>query len=159
MNVVKTRRVTYPLAQKLRRGPGIGVVAALARAEAAVAGIQDRLVAEVDTHIAAAEAAFGEGPSDAGDDAVLRLADSGERLVGIAGACGLAPVAEAALGLCDLIDWMQQYSRFEGQALGVHVAALRLLRVSKNTDAATHVLNGLARVRARFVDGPGNVSS
>ena len=153
MSVVKTHRVKYRLADKLRRGPGIGVAAALARAEAAVAGMRDQLLAEVDTHIAAAEVALAGCRPGAADAEMLRLSDCGERLIGIAGACGMGPLADASLGLCDLIDWMQQASRFEAEALAVHVAALRLLRSNESTEAAAQVLGGLARVRARYLDG------
>lgn len=159
MSVVKTHRVTYPLAQKVRRGPRIGVAMAITRAEAAVAGMRDRLLSQVDEQIAAAELALQEHSSNGSDAALAQLADCGEQLIGISGACGLPALADAALGLCDLLDWMQQSSRFQAQALAVHVAALRLLRAKEDAGAARHVLDGLARVRARVVDGPDHVAS
>ncbi len=154
MSVVKTHRVNYRLARQLREGRGIGTSVAIARAEAAVASISDRLLQEVDDNIATAEAALSNCTGDPHGPAVAEIYECSDRIVGVAAACGLEAVASAALGVCDLIDWMQQASRFESVVLGVHVSALRLLRNDTASEAAEDVLAGLSRVRARFTCGP-----
>ena len=57
MTSVSFRNVKYTLAKKVRTGPGLARSTALQRAEAAVAGMRDELLAELEIQIAAAEAA------------------------------------------------------------------------------------------------------
>ena len=150
MSTMKLHRPRYRIAAQLRRGPGLSVAHAVRRAEAAVAELREALLAEVDTQIALAEAAIGDGL--AGDRTTAeRIYDSADRLAGVAGACGFPAVAEAALGACDLIDWMREV-RWEPKALAVHVAALRVLRGGASGLAAAQVLEGLTRVRAHLFE-------
>jgi hypothetical protein len=64
-------------------------------------------------------------------------------------------VVEAALGLCDLVDWFQQSGQTEQRALEVHVSAFRLLRHTTEPAAREPVLAGLNKVRERYL-GPQN---
>ena len=151
MSVVKVYKARHTLATKLRTGPMTGVPAAVQRAEAAIAAIVDKLLAAVDADIDAAELALAEYMQDQAPAAMQRIYDCGDRLAGIGAACGLRPLADAALGTCELLDGMVVTGRSDPRAIAVHVAALRLLRQAGDQDTG-NVLTGLARVRDRFAD-------
>ena len=147
MSVVRVYKPKYRLARQLRTDPNITTATAIRQAEAAVASLRERLLTEVDDQIARAEAALIDVLGTADREATERIYDCGDRLSGVAGACGLGALGDAALGACDLIDWMRQNEHWEPNALAVHVAALRLLRGGPDEAAAKDVLDGLARVR------------
>lgn len=157
MTTVSFRKAKYRLATQLRTGPGLTRSVALQRAEAAVAGMRDQLLAELDAEIAAAEAALADALSQSGGPALDLIYDCGDRLAGIAGACGREGVADAALGACDLIDWMRSEQKWSSKALTVHVSAFRVLKDDETGQAAPAVLEGLAKVRAHTF-GPGEGS-
>jgi hypothetical protein len=58
-------------------------------------------------------------------------------------------VDKALTSLCDLLDALRTQDRFERDAIGVHLSAWRLL-MTLPQDAADPVLEGLAKVSARF---------
>ncbi|PZQ64323.1 MAG: hypothetical protein DI570_05815 [Phenylobacterium zucineum] len=149
MTSVSFRKAKYRLASQLRTGPGLSRSTALQRAEAAVAGMREQLLAELDAKIAAAEAALADALRQKGGPALDVIYDCGDGLAGIAGACGQDAVADAALGACDLIDWMRSEQRWSANALTVHVSAFRVLKDDQTGAAAPAVLDGLAKVRAR----------
>lgn len=151
MSVVKVHKPRHKLATKLRLGKLMDVPAAVKRAEAAVAEIADKLLVAVDADIEAAEAALGVYMQAPGPAPMKVIYDCGDRLAGIAAACGMRPLADAALGTCELLDGMTTTGRSDPRAVAVHVAALRLLRQGGDEGAAS-VLSGLARVRERFAD-------
>lgn len=151
MSVVKVHKPRYTLATKLRTGKMTDVPSAVKRAEAAIAAIADKLLEAVDADLDAAELALAEYMQQPGPEAMQRIYDCGDRLAGICAACGLRPLADAALGTCELLDGMATTGRNDPRAVAVHVAALRLLRQSEDQDAES-VLSGLARVRQRFAD-------
>ena len=96
MTSVSFRNVKYTLAKKVRTGPGLARSTALQRAEAAVAGMRDELLAELEIQIAAAEAAFAAALPQRGGPGLATIYECGDRLAGIAGACGCESVADAA---------------------------------------------------------------
>lgn len=149
MTVIK-KKVNLALTKQIKAPGGIGVSMAIMRANKAVEGMRGKLLETVDGHIADAEAAMAavEGP-----DTLQRLYDAADQLMAIAGACDLPGVVEAATGTCDLVDWLQQRGKVEKRALEVHVAAFRLLRLTTEPAASGPVLDGLKKVRERFL-GP-----
>ncbi|WP_300572550.1 hypothetical protein [Phenylobacterium sp.] len=56
-------------------------------------------------------------------------------------------LSDAALGLCDLLDWMQDGEHWDAAAVHVHVGALRVLRRESSEAACDNVLAGLRKVR------------
>jgi hypothetical protein len=150
MSVVKVHKPRHTLAKKLRTGTLMDVPLAVRRAEAAIAAISDKLLAAVDADLDLAEAALADYLRNPTPDAMQRIYDCGDRLAGICAACGLRPLADAALGACELLDLMATSGRSDARAVAVHVSALRLLR--QGDEGSANVLAGLARVRQRFVD-------
>jgi hypothetical protein len=149
MTVLK-KKVNLAITKQIKAPGGIGVSMAIMRANKAVEGMRGRLLENVDENIAEVEAAAAvvKTPDD-----LQRLYDAADQLVAIAGACDLPGVVEAALGLCDLVDWLQQQGKVEKRSLEVHVAAFRLLRATNEPAASGPVLDGLKKVRARYL-GP-----
>lgn len=145
MTVVIKRKVNYRLAEQLRRGDLVQVSVAVRRAEAMVEEMQDELMIAVDAEIDAAEKLVGT----IRPGAVSPLYECAERLFGIAGACHMKVLSDAALGLCDLLDWMQDGDRWDAASVHVHVGALRVLRREKSEVACDSVLAGLRKVRRK----------
>lgn len=154
MSVVKVHKPRHTLPKKLRTGPMMDVPSAVKRAEAAVAQIADKLLDAVDADIETAEAALADYLRTPGPAPMQAIYDCGDRLAGIAAACGLRPLADAALGTCELLDGMTATGRSDPRAVAVHVSALRLLR-QQGDAGADAVLAGLAKVRERFADPNG----
>jgi hypothetical protein len=150
VTVIK-KKVNLALTKQIKAPGGIGVSMAIMRANKAVEGMRERLLETVDGHIADAEAAVTA--IDGTQENLQALYDAADQLVAIAGACELPAVVEAALGLCDLVDWLQQRGQIEQRALEVHVAAFRLLRHATQPAARDPVLAGLKKVRERYL-GP-----
>lgn len=145
MSVVIKRKVNYRLAEQLRRGDLVQVSVAIRRAEAMVEDMQGELLAALDAEIDAAEALVGTVKRGE----VAALYECAERLFGIAGACHMQVVSDAALGLCDLLDWMQDGSNWDVASIHVHVGSLRVLRREKSEAACDNVLAGLRKVRRK----------
>lgn len=150
MSVVIKRKVKYRLAEQLREGEMLPVSIAIRRAEAMVEEMQVELQAAVDTEIAAAERLVAEIVTGE----VSALYECAERLFGISGACHMKSVSEAALGLCDLLDWMQAEGKWDPAATAVHVGALRVLRRETSEAACETVLAGLRKVRRKHFPVP-----
>lgn len=150
MTVIR-KKVKLALTKQIKAPGGIGVSMAIMRANKAVEGMRDHLIETADGHIAEAEAAVAA--IDGTRESMQRLYDAADQLVAIAGACDLPGVVEAALGLCDLADWLIQRDQVEKAALEVHVSAFRLLRHSTSPAEQEPVLAGLRKVRERFL-GP-----
>lgn len=151
MSVVKVYKARHTLPRKLRLNATMDVPSAVRRAEAAVAEIAPRLLAAVDADIDAAESALADYLQGSAPEALKRIYDCGDRLAGIAAACNLRPLADAALGTCELLDGMDVTGRADPRAVAVHVSALRLLRTDGD-EGAESVLSGLARVRVRYAE-------
>ena len=151
MTVLK-KKVNLAISKQIRAPGGIGVSMAIMRANKAVEGMRDKLLETVDSHIAEAEAAMAG--IDGTPESLTRLYDAADQIVAIAGACNLDGVVEAALGLCDLVDWLQQQGKVENRGLQVHVAAFKLLRASAEPTANDPVLAGLKKVRERYLAPP-----
>jgi hypothetical protein len=150
MTVLK-KKVNLALTKQIKAPGGIGVSMAIMRANKAVEGMRGRLLETADGHIAEVEAAMAA--VDGAPPTLQRLYDAADQLVAIAGACDLPGVVDAALGLCDLADWFQQRGQIDKRALEVHVAAFRLLRATNEPAASGPVLEGLKKVRERYL-GP-----
>ena len=150
MTVLK-KKVNLALTKQIKEPGGIGVSMAIMRANKAVEGMRGRLLETADGHIAEAEAAMAA--VDGTPETLQRLYDAADQLVAIAGACDLPGVVDAALGLCDLADWFQQKATLDRRSLEVHVAAFRLLRLTTEPAAREPVLDGLKKVRERYL-GP-----
>lgn len=150
MTTVIKRKVKYRLAEQLREGEMLPVSIAIRRAEAMVEEMQVELQAAVDAEIEAAERLVSEIVSGE----VTALYECAERLFGISGACRMEAVADAALGLCDLLDWFQTEGKWDHAATAVHVGALRVLRREKSEAACEMVLAGLRKVRRKHFPVP-----
>lgn len=150
MSVVKVHKVRNKISQQIRRGAGIGVKTAVANAERRMGALKEKLRIEVDKENRLAEALlmpFAEDPDARVDD----LYDCADRLAGVAGPSGLAVLSEAALGLCDMLDWMRQETVWDHRAVAVHVNSFRLLAATSDERACRDINEGLKAVRGRYL--------
>jgi len=152
--------ITYPklkLAAQLREAGGQSVADSLEAADANLEALRPTALDELRTAVAAAAAAFQRLPDGFDAEALQGLYAIAARAVGI-GAVSGAPGADAALvSLCDLLDRLANKTRWDREAIGVHVRTLQLLAWQGDVldEAATqHVLDGLRKVSARYADPP-----
>lgn len=151
---MSTVRFMFPkvrLAEILRAPGGLTVAEALENAQSNLETLKPTCHAELMSLLETAEAAFerlGDGFDDAG---MADLYSIGVRGIGTGAVCGAPRVDEALTSLCDLLDDLRSSSRFDREAVGVHVRAWRLLMNLDLPDAGgAAVLEGLQKVSARY---------
>lgn len=154
---MSTVRFMFPkvrLAEILRTPGGLTVAEALDRAQANLETIRPTCHAELMSLLELAEQSFdrlGEGFDDAG---MAELYSIGVRGIGTGAVCGAPRVDEALTSLCDLLDHLRSSSRFDREAVGVHVRAWRLLmNLDLPSAGGAAVLAGLKKVSARYAGG------
>lgn len=147
MNIETSSDPVSLLRRKLETGPGISVPAAIERAEARIGQMRGGLEAAVDAEIefAVTEASY------ATPERIRPLYDCADRIVAMAAACGLPGVSAVAMGLCDLLDWMEFEKRWDPLAIAAYVVSLPLLRSDPSDALADSVIDSLTTLRGRFV--------
>jgi hypothetical protein len=147
-------RFVFPkprLAELLRTPGGLPVAEAVQRAQQNLEAIRPTCMAELQALLELCEAACASlGPEfdDAAVEEVYAIAVKG---IGAGEVCGRPPVDIALTSFCDLLDHLRTLKRFDGQAVGVHVGAWRLLMgPGLPPQGADQVLDGLLKVSARF---------
>jgi len=154
MTSAKVFKVENRLAKLARSPGGKTVEEAVTSAEQRIESVRDRCVAalalkaEQLATLAAGER--GEGAAETLDG----LYNLSNAIFGVAGVYELDALAEAACSLCDLLHGFRGGEPVNWSAVDVHVDGIRLLatgRVAAASAGAASVLEGLRRVRARFV--------
>jgi len=149
---VKVHRPRYRLADKLRRGDQITAGRALAQARSRVESLRAATLEAVDHELALLETAAVSHDPEARTEGILAAAD---RIAGLVGALEkMQDMAGVAFGLCTLVEKMSQSAQWDGNAVEVHVAALRILRGGVGQMEAQVLLAGLQKVRAHFKGQP-----
>lgn len=116
----KAAQLLFPenaLARLLARDHGRPRAQAVAAATVRLTAQQDMAMAALESLIAGLETNTGNA-GQMGRDA--------DRIVTLAQAFGLAPLADAARRLCDLVALLQRDGRNQPEAVAVHIQALRL---------------------------------
>jgi len=138
------------LAKAARQPGGKSISEALKAAEQKIESVRGRCEASLLTKADALQAAAA-GDRDAGAGATLdALYDISNAIFGVAGTFGYDALAEAACSLCDLVHGFRTGEAVNWSAVDVHVDGIRLLATGQKAGAES-VLEGLQRVRARFV--------
>jgi hypothetical protein len=150
-------RFVFPkikLAEQLRVPGGKAVAEALDSAEANLAELQPECLDELRALADAAVACFATFPAAFAPEPLKELYAIAVRGVGI-GAISGAPAADTTLiSLCDLLDHLGATSRWDQEAVAVHVHTLQLL-VSQagkgmTPEAEAAILSGLKKVSQRY---------
>jgi hypothetical protein len=148
--------ITYPklkLAAQLKETAGSLAVADAVKAAAAnLEDIREECLTELQKAANAAMAAFQRFPARFDAAPLQDLYAIAARAVGVGAVCG-APGADAALvSLCDLLDRLITSSRWDLEAIAVHVQTLQLLSSDSGLDDASvkHILAGLQKVSGRY---------
>lgn len=141
------------LSQLLKTPGGLPVAEALRNAQANLSTLGAACIAEIAGVVQAAEALMARCPPTHDDAFADELYGIVSPPIGIASVCGLGGIDVALHSLCDLVDHLKANTRWDVEALQVHVQALKLLlhteslQDAKQTDA---VLSGLRRVSQRY---------
>jgi hypothetical protein len=154
MNPARTFKVENRLAKIARLPGGKTVDEAVSSAEQRIESVRDQCVAAL-AYKAEQLAALAAGDRAGGAEETLEgLYNISNAIFGVSGVYELYALAEAACSLCDLLHGFRNGEPVNWSAVDVHVDGIRLLatgRVLGTSEGATAVLEGLRRVRARFV--------
>jgi hypothetical protein len=149
-----TARFTVPkqrLAQLLKLPGGLPVQEALEAAHANLAELQPACMSELQEALSAAETIFAGIGQGYDDQAVVELYNAAVRSIGLGDVCGAKSVDVALHSLCDLLDHFRTHQRYDGEAVGVHLRAWRLLiNTELPEEGAQAVLAGLNKVSAHY---------
>ena len=151
MSRVRFVKPQYKLSQQIDEPGGRTVQVAIQSAEEGVGTLKAACVAAVDKQLGELDQAFAVLPDTFDDAAMGKLYHCSTSLIGICSAADLKEMDKAAYSLCDLLDRMTASRRMERGAIAVHVQALHLLRRPPASLQLKEVLQGLARVRQKYV--------
>jgi hypothetical protein len=150
MTAARVFKVPNRLAKVVQLPGGRTVAEALRAADRKIDSVREACVGALPAKVASLTAYVDQGRVDPAKalDGMYRTADE---IFSVAGAFSLHPLAEAAYGLCDLVDCFRTEGPVNWQAISVHVNGIRLLATGEVGEADV-VLSGLREVRARFMD-------
>jgi hypothetical protein len=140
-----------PFGRKGRAKGGQSVADAVRRAEAGLAKLLPRILAELDVRIAALEARFGPGVAGRRDEPVQALYTCALGIIEVSNGLPGSGVDEAAKALCELVS--RSGDQVDWDAVDVHVATIRLLRVNGQALPAPErqkVLGGLRAIADKY---------
>jgi hypothetical protein len=146
VSVVKFIPYTNRLAKAMKLPGGKRVEDALADANTNLKAIEGPCLAVLDDLIARIRG-LAETPQLSVDDLDEIYARSNE-IVGLGGVFGMQDLSAAAYSLCELVDRTRDRGGPDREALAVHVASLRVLRLGGAIEQAE---------RAKMLDGLSNV--
>ncbi len=150
MSLPRVFKVENKLAKVVSRPGGKTIKEALQSAETNIESVRDQCMTALEEK-AGNLARIAGGDRGEGAMATLdRLYDVSNAIFGVAGAFGLEALAEAACSLCDVIHRFRSGESVRWSAVDVHVDGIRLL-AGGLTRGADEILEGLRKVRARFV--------
>jgi hypothetical protein len=150
MSLARKFKVENRLAKIARQPGGKSIEEAVRTAELRIESVRDKCVAALaDKAERLAKIAAGDRGEGAG--ATLDgLYNTANAIFGVACVYDLDALSEAACSLCDLVHGFRTGEAVNWQAIDVHVDGIRLL-ASGYTEGAESILEGLRRVKARFV--------
>ena len=150
MSQSRVFKIENKLAKVVSRPGGKTIQEALKSAETNIESVRDQCMTALEEK-AGNLARIAAGDRAAGATATLDgLYDVSNAIFGVAGAFGLEALAEAACSLCDVIHRFRGGEAVKWSAVDVHVDGIRLL-AGGLTRGADEILEGLRKVRARFV--------
>ena len=139
------------LGKALRATGGLKVSQALAAATENLIELEAPAIAELQATLSQTEAQFAAYGSAFDDGKLDKLYLVANQAIGLAALCGLPAVDEAVVSLCDLLDKLKVRKRWDPEAVGVHIHALRALLTANPGDAQVRaILAGLRQVSAKY---------
>jgi hypothetical protein len=132
---------------------GKTIAEALRGADVRIASVRDDCLASLSAKGARLQQLADLARRDSDEVAVAGLYSTANEVFAIASAFDMAELAEAAYGLCDLVDDSRTRAAINWPAVGVHVDAIRFLGSQAGAeDSATRraIVAGLREVAARF---------
>ena len=146
MTVARVFKIENRLAKIARAPGGKSVDEAVRSAEQRIESVRDQCVAA----LAVKAEVAGRDRAGAVQATLEQLYNISNAIFGVAGVYDLDALAEAACSLCDLLHGFRNGETINWSAVDVHVDGIRLLATGRSEGAAS-VLDGLRKVRARFV--------
>lgn len=135
-----------PLADLTRQPGGVKVSHALAEAAANLEKIRDSCLEAVDAHISELERLCREARGAEDDEVRMAIYHASNDICGVAGVFGLPELGEASICLCELVDRLRSLGKWNGDAIEIHLAALRLLRRPAPGEDRSDVVRGLRKL-------------
>ena len=141
------------LSALLKTPGGLPVAEALQKAQANLSTLGAACIAEIASVVERAEALMSRCPKSHDAPFLDEFYGIVSPPIGVASVCGLDGIDVALHSLCDLIDHLKLNTRWDVEAMTVHVQALKLLlhtesaRDARQTEA---VLSGLRKVSQRY---------
>ncbi len=127
---------------------GIAVGEALARAGESLESHREAALKVIDTAIGDLAAAGSQAPYDS----LARLSDS---IGGLAGMFQLDALGQAAKRLGDMVRLFEERGAADPDLIGLHIAALRAIRIQPDPHGAAELLKGLDQIAARVAQRAG----
>jgi hypothetical protein len=140
------------LAQLARGRGGIAVGEAVKRANAALDDLKDASIAIIDEQLAEIDRLFGSGNPDRADLSLDLLYEQASQIIDAGGGLPGSGLEECARAVCDLVSLSRANNTCDWDAIDVHIATLKVLRVQGQSLTALQrltVLKGLSDVTAK----------
>jgi hypothetical protein len=150
MSLPRVFKVENKLAKVVSRPGGKTIKEALQSAGTNIESVRDQCMTALEEKAGNLARIAGGDRGDGAMATLDRLYDVSNAIFGVAGAFGLEALAEAACSLCDVIHRFRSGEAVRWSAVDVHVDGIRLL-AGGLTRGADEILEGLRKVRARFV--------
>lgn len=150
MTVARVFKIENRLAKIARAPGGKSVDEAVRSAEQRIESVRDQCVAALAVKADLLAEVAGRDRAGAVQATLEQLYNISNAIFGVAGVYDLDALAEAACSLCDLLHGFRNGETINWSAVDVHVDGIRLLATGRSEGAAS-VLDGLRKVRARFV--------
>jgi hypothetical protein len=154
--VIRTHHPENRLAKALASPGGITVGLALSRAEKALDAMRLDCMSELDAKIAQIDASVSAASFSATESAIGTVYGLSSEILHEAGMFGLNELSQVARSLCNLTDSLRQTANLDVQAIGVHVATMKLLRrpdVESDPPTRAAVLDGLKQISVKAAGG------
>ena len=154
--VIRTHRPENRLAKALASPGGITVGLALSRAEKALDAMRLDCMSELDAKIAQIDVSASAASFSSTESAIEAVYGLSSEILHEAGMFGLAELSQVARSLCNLTDSLRQTANLDVQAIGVHVATMKLLRrpdVESDPPTRAAVLDGLKQISVKAAGG------
>ena len=153
MSKAKFIKVPNRFGQMVLGGGGKTAVDAVKAADAILEELRPRLLIDLDARLEELEARFGPKAAARADEPLQELYDCALAAVELSGALPNSSIDEAARAICELVSRSDGVADWE--AIDVHLAAVKMLRVGGRTLAApqrAEILQGLADVCQKVAD-------
>jgi len=153
MTEARVFKIENRLTKAISLPGGKTIAEALRGADERIASVRDDCLASLLAKSARLQQLVELGKREADQTAAAGIYTTANEVFGIASAFEMAELAEAAYGLCDLVDDTRTRGAVNWPAIGVHIDAIRFLGSQVGAeDSATRrtIVAGLRAVQARF---------